>query len=95
MNLKKITETNPTIIRHNHILKENLIKGEYYFGICRNARTARWDGEKFIHWRTKFGERFLEEIRCPEDENHYDVFFAYKLVDWGTEEIPLNPCRDV
>ena len=37
---------------------------------------ARWHGplQRFVHWRSKFGERFLEEIRYPEDEPNYDVF---------------------
>ena len=72
------------------IPKDQLIKGTYYSGRCRNATVARWNGEKFIHWRTKFGEKFLEEISCPEDDDQFDVFVANKVVDWGVEEIPLK-----
>ena len=56
--------------------KEALIHGKYYYGRCRNASIARWDGVKqvFVHWRQKFGDVFLEEISCREDELHMDVF---------------------
>jgi hypothetical protein len=56
--------------------KANLQDGAYYRGKCRNATIARWDGtlQKFFHWRIKFGHRFIEEIRHPDDEAHFDVF---------------------
>ena len=62
--------------------KEELIHGFYYRGHCRNATVARWNNEKkvFVHWRTKFGDRFLEEIRCPEDDQVYDVFYADSII---------------
>jgi hypothetical protein len=64
------------------IKKEDLIHGAYYRGTCRNANLARWDvdNEVFWHWRYKFGDMFTEQIKCPEDEDHYDVFVADKLV---------------
>lgn len=58
----------------SYLKKEHLVKGNYYVGFCRNARIARWDGEKFLHWREKFGRIFVEEIRHPEDEAYFDVF---------------------
>lgn len=58
------------------IPKSELIPGEYYKGVCRNARIARWDGAKFWHWRTKFGSTFLESIRHREDDEIWDVFDA-------------------
>ena len=62
--------------------KTALVHGAYYRGRCRNATVARWNepGQHFIHWRTKFTNRFLEAIRHPEDEKVFDVFLA-------TEEI--------
>jgi len=74
------------------IPKEDLIHGAYYRGRCRNASIARWNGEtqEFYHWRTKFGNRFIETIQCPEDEEHYDVFVAEKLIENPTEEIPFG-----
>jgi hypothetical protein len=58
------------------IPKEALRHGVYYYGRCRNASIARWDATKqvFVHWRQKFGDVFLEEISCREDELHFDVF---------------------
>lgn len=77
------------------IAKEQLIHGAYYFGRCRNAQVARWNADKqvFVHWRTKFGNRFLEEIKCPEDEARYDVFVTEGFLDIQDveEEIPIAP----
>jgi hypothetical protein len=56
------------------IRKDNLQIGSYYGGICRNARIARWDGQKFIHWREKFGKTFLEDIEYWDINGHFDGF---------------------
>jgi hypothetical protein len=71
------------------IPRDQLIKGSYYRGRCRNATEARWNGEKFIYWRKKFGFKFPEEICCPEDEQHFDVFIASEQLETPIEEIPL------
>lgn len=68
------------------IRKSELKAGAYYYGTCRNANYARWDGEKFHHWRTKWGNSFLEEIRHPEDEKVWDVFTP----EFEIERIPLK-----
>ena len=77
--------------RKDMIAKKDLVDGAYYEGECRNAEVARWNGkqEVFIHWRTKWGQKFLEEIKHPDDEKHYDVFIAKKLIQNPTEEIPF------
>ncbi len=64
------------------IPKQQLIHGVYYYGSCRNASIARWNAEigRFIHWRTKFGDTFLEEISAPEDEAQFDVFVTERIV---------------
>ena len=72
------------------IKKEDLEYGAYYKGTCRNANEARWDGNKFIHWRTKYGTTFLESILCPEDEKVYDVFVTTEKLETPTKEIPLH-----
>ena len=72
-----------------HIPKKDLITGRYYKGTCRNAHEARWDGTIFIHWRTKFCYTYAERICCPEDDDHYDVFYATELQDTPEKEIPL------
>jgi hypothetical protein len=76
------------------IPKSDLVHGRYYYGRCRNASIARWDGIKeiFIHWRQKFGDVFLEEIKCREDELHFDVFdpFAEFEFDHSVKPIPVS-----
>lgn len=72
------------------IAKVDLKHGVYYEGRCRNANIARWDANrgKFIHWRHKFGHKFLEEICHPEDDQRYDVFVVERECQ-PIEEIPL------
>lgn len=70
--------------------KEQLEHGRYYAGKCRNARIARWHAgaECFVHWRSKFGARFLERIKHPVDENYFDVFLVTGEAEPGDEVIP-------
>ena len=68
----------PILIRCGAIPKKDLIPGATYFGDCRNAETATWDGEKFIYERTKFGCTFDETINHFEDDNGYDLFVPLK-----------------
>lgn len=65
-----------------HVPKEDLVHGFYYKGECRNADVARWNNDikKFIYWRSKFGDTFLEEICCPEDDEEFDVFYAQEII---------------
>jgi hypothetical protein len=74
------------------IAKKDLKHGVYYEGRCRNANVARWNADRqcFVHWRTKFGDTYLEEIRHPEDEQRYDVFVVEKEVFNPIKEIPFN-----
>lgn len=76
----------------NHIAKEDLVHGKYYIGHCRNATKARWDAhdQKFYYWRQKFGDRWVDSLKCPEDDIRYDVFYAHTLESSPTEEIPLD-----
>jgi hypothetical protein len=73
------------------IAKKDLIDGAYYKGTCRNASEARWSAKDncFYHWRTKFGDTFIESISHPEDDEVYDVFVVESLLEKPTEEIPL------
>ena len=68
------------------IPKKELEHGAYYKGRCRNATVARWNGGKnlFYHWRTKFGHNFIETIKHPEDEQHWDVFIPEEIVNHQT-----------
>jgi hypothetical protein len=73
------------------IPKDQLVHGKYYCGECRNAGIARWNGydQVFYYWRTKFGDRFLEPISCPEDDQDHDVFIATAVENNPVEVIPF------
>lgn len=60
--------------------KEDLEIGKYYYGKCRNASVARWDGEYFTHMRTKFNNKFPEEINHLQDDDGYDLFIPIEKV---------------
>lgn len=72
------------------VMKDKLEVGEIYYGSCRNARYAMWNGERFTHVRSKWGSEFLEDINHFEDCDGYDVFQPYfKIEDKYIECIPL------
>lgn len=62
------------------IPQADLEDGEYYLGYCRNAEWSYWDGakQKFYYIRSKFGNEFIEEIECMENDNGFDVFVPYE-----------------
>jgi hypothetical protein len=80
------------------IPKSQLEDGLYYWGICRNARVARWVAalQEFQHMRFKSGWR-VSSINHPEDEaafealgktNGADIFMPwYKIEPIHTEII--------
>jgi hypothetical protein len=76
------------------IARADLVDSAYYEGHCRNAKVARWDQARgrFVHWRTKFDVTFLETIRHPEDEAHFDVFRPWRRLDEAevAKPIPLD-----
>lgn len=74
------------------IAKADLVHGAYYSGRCRNATVARWNADRqvFVHWRTKFGQVFTEEIKHPDDEQRYDVFEAEAVIAVPEKEIPFD-----
>lgn len=84
--IEKVMDYTPTI------KKENLKHGHYYRGRCRNAEFARWNAneECFYHWRYKFGDTFIETIKCPEDDNVYDVFVVWGEIINPDIEIPFR-----
>jgi hypothetical protein len=73
------------------IPKSKLAHGAYYYGRCRNATIARWnaDVQRFVYWRTKFGESFVEEICHPEDDKVFDVFVVEREIDPPVKKIPF------
>ena len=71
--------------------KEQLRDGQYYWGICRNARVARWSAKHqlFFHQRKK-GGWYVESIPHPVDEKTtvmfdkvvgFDVFVPWAEVE--------------
>ena len=60
--------------------KEDLKKDSYYYGTCRNANIAKWNGEKFVYVRHKFGSSFPEEINHLSDDDGYDLFIPLKEI---------------
>jgi len=83
----------PEVFRPDgYIAKESLRDGVYYFGRCRNSQVARWDATRqvFRYWREKFTHRYVEALRCREDEGPtIDVFDARcALSELEREDVP-------
>lgn len=60
-----------------YLPKAELVDGAVYTGTCRNATEARWDEGRavFVYRRRKFGCEYDEDIRHPEDDDGYDLFY--------------------
>ena len=72
------------------LAKSELVVGQYYSGHCRNALLARWNGERFIYIRSKFGYTYPEAINHVEDFDGYDTFKPKALVTNPDHEIPMT-----
>ena len=74
------------------LLKAHLVDGAYYVGRCRNAAVARWSAQHdcFFHWRSKFGQIYIEKIKHPVDEQHFDVFRVVRALTASKFEIPFD-----
>jgi hypothetical protein len=68
------------------IRKENLEQNEYYYGTCRNANVAVWNGNNFVYMRTKFGQTFPENINHLEDDDRSDLFIPIEKITPTTEQ---------
>lgn len=74
------------LYRKGILSKKDLVKGKYYYGKCRNAKVALWNGHEFVYMRDFWGRSFFpEEINHLEDDNGFDVFIPLKEVK-PTEE---------
>jgi hypothetical protein len=62
--------------------KESLRDGQYYWGVCRNARCARWNSEKncFEYMRFK-GHWYHQTISYPGDEELGEALFGKTVGD--------------
>lgn len=65
-------------IRCGAIPKNQLEVGEVYYGHCRNASEATWDGIHFIYIRHKSGFTYPEIINHFQDDDGYDLFVPIK-----------------
>lgn len=69
------------------IRKEDLVAGKYYKGNCRNASVAKWNGSKFDYMRYKWGSYYKDSLCYPTDEDHFDVFIPWAVVEPSEKEI--------
>jgi (p)ppGpp synthase/HD superfamily hydrolase len=70
------------------ILRKNELElNQYYYGKCRNANVAVWNGMNFVYMRTKFGSKFPEYINHLEDDNGFDLFIPVEKVIPNESEI--------
>ena len=71
------------------ILKvDELEKGKFYFGECRNSSIAMWSGDRFYYIRSKFGDEYVEGIEHVDlEKNVYtDSFVPVALVEGVPKE---------
>lgn len=71
----------PEFIRLGAIPRKDLIVGKRYKGYCRNADEATWNGTEFVYVRHKFDSMFEENVKHFEDDDGYDVFVPYRVID--------------
>ncbi len=71
-------------------LRMPFVDGAYYHGICRNARVARYvaSTNRFVYMREKFGSVFPEGIGHAENDNGFDLFRPYGVMENPPFEIP-------
>jgi hypothetical protein len=64
--------------------------GAYYHGYCRNARVARYVAatNRFVYMRRKFSSVFPESIGHAENDDGFDMFRAYGVLENPPFEIP-------
>lgn len=52
--------------------------GKWYYGKCRNAEKAMWNGKQFEYERTKFNMKYKDKINHFENDNNFDLFVPIK-----------------
>ena len=62
------------------IAKEDLIKGAWYLGSCRNTIFAQWTGKRFRFIRDKFSGSYIDTLNHFQDDDGYDLFVPFKLI---------------
>ena len=78
--------------RHAECLRTPFVDGAYYYGLCRNARVARYvaASDRFVYMREKFGSVFPEGIGHTENDNGFDLFQPYGVLENPPFEIPVD-----
>jgi hypothetical protein len=76
--------------KHSECLRMPFVDGAYYHGICRNARVARYVAatNRFVYMRQKFGSVFPEGIGHAENDNGFDLFKPFGLLEAPPFDIP-------
>jgi hypothetical protein len=79
-----------------HLSKSDLVDGQWYEGHCRNSSQACWNAgkQRFEYIRTKFSMKFREEICAPEDDRHFDVFYAQTPIGLDLVKEPFSKVLD-
>jgi hypothetical protein len=71
--------------------KSELKIGSYYEGECRNSGVARWNGNVFLFWRSKFADVYIDNVPHFEDEEPGMDFFApIREAEYTGLEVPLD-----
>jgi len=64
------------------IAKEDLIDGAWYTGQSRSTNIAQWFRHGGFHFpRYKFSGKYVDNINHFQDDDGYDVFVPFKLVE--------------
>lgn len=76
--------------KHAECLRLPFVDGAYYHGICRNARVARYVAatNRFIYMRQKFTAIFPESIGHAENDDGFDIFKPFGILEAPPFEIP-------
>ena len=74
----------PKLIERGAIPIDKLVEGRWYYGKCRNATCAQWQGKEancFLYTRLKFGSEFPELINHFQTYTTSDVFVPIKELE--------------
>jgi len=89
----------PDDIAGNHpempVLRMPFVDGAYYRGVCRNARIARYvaAANRFVYMREKLGTVYPESIGHAENDDGFDLFRPYGIIENPPFEIPRRTDR--
>lgn len=62
------------LIELGAIPKEKLEEGIWYYGGHRIATISMWNGKKFLYWRHKFGNIFVDTCEHFQNDDGYSLF---------------------